>query len=169
MQLLRAVGVNHCQLMQILAPWQGQLPHTDAQFEVMTHRLRRMGHIFEHAPGNLATALHQRLGARSTMLASESPAQGWLNGAGWGEQGPLSAPTDENNNAWSALMINTSTRQTEGTPVSIHTQPQFNASHHSHTAGNFGAAPSGNTNQQAAPVYATQQSDWMTDVGGGFS
>ena len=42
----------------ILQPFGGQLPQTDAQFQQLSAQLRRYGHISENAPGNVASALH---------------------------------------------------------------------------------------------------------------
>ena len=55
--LLKAIGINSCQLISTLQPLQGRFPNTEAEFEQMCMTLRRMGHILEHTPGNLASAL----------------------------------------------------------------------------------------------------------------
>ena len=52
--LLRSVGVDDTQLLQLLQPFNGQCPNTDAQFGALQHGLRRMGHSLEHHPGNIA-------------------------------------------------------------------------------------------------------------------
>ena len=77
--LLNACGVNDAQLMQLLAPLQGRLPTDDLQFTQMTHYLRRMGHILEHSPGNIAASSHRhdshpRGPHQQTFMASEPAA-----------------------------------------------------------------------------------------------
>ena len=52
--LLRACGVNDTQLLQLLHPLQGRFPQTLPQYRELQQGLRRMGHILEHSPGNLA-------------------------------------------------------------------------------------------------------------------
>ena len=55
--LLRSAGVNEQQLVTLLEPTQGLFPTTLVQFQTMTTKLRRMGHIVENYPGNIAAAL----------------------------------------------------------------------------------------------------------------
>ena len=55
--LLRSVGVNDTQLLQLLQHFNGQYPNNDAQFRALQQGLRRMGHILEHHPGNIAQML----------------------------------------------------------------------------------------------------------------
>ena len=55
--LLRAIGVSSSDLTNVLQPVQGQFPSTEADFDAMCMTLRRMGHIRENAPHNLAHAL----------------------------------------------------------------------------------------------------------------
>jgi hypothetical protein len=57
--LFKACGISmsHHQLLNVLQPYQGRFPSTEAEFNAMQLTLRRMGHILEHAPGNLATQL----------------------------------------------------------------------------------------------------------------
>ena len=56
--LLKAVGLNQNTLIQLLQPTMGSMPNTEPQFEAMCMALRRLGHIFENSPHNLAHALH---------------------------------------------------------------------------------------------------------------
>ena len=69
--LLRAIGVSSQDLISILQPVQGQFPSTEPEFEAMCMTLRRMGHIRENAPHNLAHAL--RSGDRGNTMFAESP------------------------------------------------------------------------------------------------
>ena len=55
--LLRACGVNHHQLLTILQPTNNRYPTTEAEFEAMCLALRRMGHVLENAPNNIAQHL----------------------------------------------------------------------------------------------------------------
>ena len=56
--LLKAVGLNQNTLIQLLQPTMGSMPNTEPQFEAMCMALRRLGHIFENTPHNIAHALH---------------------------------------------------------------------------------------------------------------
>ncbi|CAE8619736.1 unnamed protein product [Polarella glacialis] len=58
--LLRACQVNDTQLTQLLAPMQGLFPGTEAEYSQLRIILRRMGHIIERSPGNIAQQLHGR-------------------------------------------------------------------------------------------------------------
>ena len=58
LQLLRACGTQASHLFNLLQPFGGQLPTTDAQFQNLMAQLRRFGHISENVPGNVASALH---------------------------------------------------------------------------------------------------------------
>ena len=49
--------MNQTQLLNILQPLQGRFPNTEQEFDAMELTLRRMGHILEHAPMNLASQL----------------------------------------------------------------------------------------------------------------
>ena len=68
--LLRACEVSDSQLMQLLLPLQGRFPNTEDEFQVLKTQLRRMGHIVEHAPGNIAAALRSR-SSHPQYLATE--------------------------------------------------------------------------------------------------
>ena len=60
MALLRACGVNNEQLLQVLAPIGGRLPTNEGELNQMQAYLRRMGHILEAFPNNIAQTLGQR-------------------------------------------------------------------------------------------------------------
>ena len=70
--LLRAVGVNDQQLLTLLQPTQGRFPRTTAELDALQVLLRRMGHVIEHAPGNLAAALGRGGPPRTHFLAETS-------------------------------------------------------------------------------------------------
>ena len=56
--LLRACHINEQQLMTLLQPFNGLYPATDQQYHHLVTALRRMGHVIERNPGNLASLLH---------------------------------------------------------------------------------------------------------------
>ena len=59
--LLRAVGVSEHQLLNLLAtpPLNGNLPADDQGMEALKSALRRMGHIVERTPGNVASSMNR--------------------------------------------------------------------------------------------------------------
>ena len=67
--LLRAIGVSDTQLIQLLMPFQGLFPATEAELTQLKTALRRMGHILERAPGNLRENL--RTGTAAAFLTQE--------------------------------------------------------------------------------------------------
>jgi len=73
--LLRACKVSDQHLMNLLTPMQGQFPATEQQLDQMFVMLRRMGHILEQSPGNLATALQGGGPRTSTFLTSDESVQ----------------------------------------------------------------------------------------------
>ena len=78
--LLRAVGVSDNQLVQLLHQFQGRVPQTEDEFNAFKTSLRRMGHIIEHAPGNIASALRSKgSGGKGQQLyfAGQEQEVGW--------------------------------------------------------------------------------------------
>ena len=55
--LLRAVGVTAEQFQRLTQPYGMRLPNTEQEFSQLLHQLRRMGHIIEHHPSNVASTL----------------------------------------------------------------------------------------------------------------
>ena len=55
--LLRIVGISDSQLLQLLAPLNGQFPSTQQEYTSLLSSMRRMGHILENQPGNIAQSL----------------------------------------------------------------------------------------------------------------
>ena len=55
--LLRACGVSSEQFQALTQPFGLRLPNTEAKFNAMCHHLRRMGHIVERFPNNIASGL----------------------------------------------------------------------------------------------------------------
>ena len=88
--LLRAIGVTDGPLMQLLQPIGGSLPTDAQQMETMRSGLRRMGHIIEGSPGNIASALRTGRGQSAYLAATEDPNQ-WQeqwNNPQWHEPNP---------------------------------------------------------------------------------
>ena len=52
--LLKAIGINQGNLAHIQQPTQGRFPNTQDEFEQVSMHLRRLGHIFENSPHNIA-------------------------------------------------------------------------------------------------------------------
>ena len=95
MTFLRAVGITDEQLLQILAPLSGRFPNTDAELRQMIAYIRRMGHILERSPGNVASALRP---AGSRGSAREPRGEHARAYVGMGE----SAASSDPNTAWAA-------------------------------------------------------------------
>ena len=55
--LLKAIGVTDQQLLTLLMPFNGNYPGTEMQYQQLQMSLRRMGHVLENNPGNIAQAL----------------------------------------------------------------------------------------------------------------
>ena len=76
--LLKIVGPSDAQILQILQPTNNNFPVTQAEFYAMLHSLRRMGHILEHHPGNIASQMRSghRESSRThfTQASDDSPA-----------------------------------------------------------------------------------------------
>ncbi|CAE7353799.1 RE1 [Symbiodinium sp. CCMP2592] len=92
--LLRACEVSDTQLLQLLGPLQGRFPQDEAEFSALKVQLRRMGHILEHSPGNIAASL------RGPGGSHHNPTRAYLAEAGDGTQPPQ--PNAESwNEGWS--------------------------------------------------------------------
>ena len=70
LQLLRACHVNPSQLMTLLQPLNNHLPTTEAEFRQLQDRMRRIGHVLEHAPNNVAQSLRGNQEARQGAYAA---------------------------------------------------------------------------------------------------
>ena len=84
--LIRAIGVTETQLMTLLAPFQGTLPANEAQFEDLKAALRRMGHIIEGAPGNLASVIRSGSNHQSAYLMQDGPHTHDASDMSWNNQ-----------------------------------------------------------------------------------
>ena len=92
LQLLRACGVNTTQLMQLLQPFGTNLPRNEQELSAMANAMRRMGHILENSPGNIASSLHGNRHGRSHLLTDvfvsmdSDQANAYHNSEGWDRQ-----------------------------------------------------------------------------------
>ena len=75
--LLRACGVNGQQMITLLQPNAGRMPNDQRQYDALVTRLRSMGHILEHAPGNIMTGLRppnaSASSGRATTMTANKP------------------------------------------------------------------------------------------------
>ena len=114
LQLLRACGVSTNQMMQLLQPFQTNLPSNEQELNALFASMRRMGHIAENTPGNIGATLHARSGRHSHLLAESwtddtEAAATYLMESGNGLQNPLQ-PTPTPEDQWTATyMANPST------------------------------------------------------------
>ena len=113
--LLRAVGITDQQLLQLLSPFNGLFPSTEAEFTQLKTSLRRMGHILERAPGNLREGLRTATShsAHTAFLAQE---ESWE---------PASWQTEELSGSWSPWL---SGQHAFATRASAH--PQMSDAYH---------------------------------------
>ena len=57
LQILKAAGFPWTQLSMLLHQLGGRLPNTEAEYQQLIIQIRRLGHVQEAAPGNIATIL----------------------------------------------------------------------------------------------------------------
>jgi hypothetical protein len=55
--LFRACRLSHDQILRFFEPSDGRMPTTQTQYDAMVIKLRQMGHILEHTPGNAVEGL----------------------------------------------------------------------------------------------------------------
>ena len=73
--LLRACSVNDTQLITLLQPFNGLFPSTQDQYNQLCVGLRRMGHIIERSPGNIASQLRGSSHHAPTFFAGQEQEQ----------------------------------------------------------------------------------------------
>ena len=81
--LLRVISIDQNQLINLLQPNNGRLPTDQIQYDLMVSRIRQMGHILEHAPGNLLSGLHRR---QTTTAYTNATEQVFVGYAGDGQE-----------------------------------------------------------------------------------
>ena len=92
LQLLRACGVSTNQMMQLLQPFNTNLPANELQLSALFAAMRRMGHITENTPGNIGATLHGSRGGGSPHFLAESVNASTTNHSGTSDD----AATDGN-------------------------------------------------------------------------
>jgi hypothetical protein len=105
--LLSACNPNEHQLLMLLQDFRGRYPTTEQEYRTLTQSLRRMGHILENSPDNIAQQLRRSDGGRN-----QPPA--YVITGGWGEPQPPQQPTQWNqsgNSGWSQQQWTTDTWQ----------------------------------------------------------
>merc|ERR1712085_5446 len=55
--LVKAVGCSQQQLLTLLQPFNNTMPRTEVEYGQLTTSLRRMGHVLERSPYNIASSL----------------------------------------------------------------------------------------------------------------
>ena len=90
--LLRACGVNQHQLLSVLQPYQGRFPNTEAEFNSMQLTLRRMGHILEQTPHNIASQLRTAPNRAFVAQQAHGDSEPWQSGQPDPWQDPASDP-----------------------------------------------------------------------------
>ena len=105
LQILRACGVSTNQMMTLLQPFGTNLPRNETELASLTAEMRRMGHIIENTPGNIASSLHGPrtgrthlltqafMGTESTAVRSYHSSQGWSENTNENHEDP-------NNQLW---------------------------------------------------------------------
>ena len=88
--LLRACGVSSDQFQTLTQPFGLRLPNSDAEFAQMGHHLRRMGHIVERFPNNIASGLRGSTGQAQAFLAEADTGSSRSGDAWQGESMPSS-------------------------------------------------------------------------------
>ena len=126
LQIMRICHCNTQQFIQFLQPFGGRLPNTEVEFRDMLAAMRRLGHILEHSPNNIAMGLHGARQARSGQYhtdvryspydlptaqamfgASGTNAQNLFNGPGYQNEAPpcfhQDMPQDFDSTDWAYL------------------------------------------------------------------
>ena len=101
--LLKSCNVSDAQLLQVLTPFGGNFPQTEAELNVLKTQLRRMGHVLEGSPGNVAQALKpQRTQHASYWTREGDDNQGWPHQEDHGQQWGGGTTFGASSHAWLA-------------------------------------------------------------------
>ena len=91
-KLLMACGVNKDQMLTLLQPFGNRLPHDEAEMRNLYTALRRIGHVLENAPDNIASHLRRHQGgdrrdAPAYMMTTGNPSSQTNNAENsyWGQ------------------------------------------------------------------------------------
>lgn len=60
--IIKAVGCSHQQLLTLLQPFNNTMPRTEQEYAQLCTSLRRMGHVLERSPYNIASSLGHQAG-----------------------------------------------------------------------------------------------------------
>ena len=71
--MVRACGVSPPQLVELLHPFQGRFPTDAGEFNTLETAIRRMGHILENAPHDLASQLRPPSGFQGYAFDGGQP------------------------------------------------------------------------------------------------
>ena len=82
LQLRRACGVSTNQMMQVLQPFNTNLPANEQQLNAFFASMRRVGHITDNTLGNIGATLHESRGGGSPHLLIESYNTSTINHSG---------------------------------------------------------------------------------------
>ena len=78
--VLKACGTNSQQFLQLLQPYQGRFPNSEAEYNALAMSLRRMGHILEDTTGNVSNQLRT---APQRGIFTEAPTFVQMDGDPW--------------------------------------------------------------------------------------
>ena len=85
--IISATGVSADQFQRLLEPTNGLLPRTGQELTALRTRIRRMGHVIEQYPNNLASQLLKPATAAQGYLTLPEPQhqplmENWMQGEG---------------------------------------------------------------------------------------
>ena len=133
--LLRAIGVSSQDLIHVLQPAQGQFPSTEPEFDAMCMTLRRMGHVRENAPHNLAHALRSNDRGNAMFVepdgmafpVSQASQDPWMTADPWGGNAtlPVQAAPQQQQSAMQGAWGNQNQQQHTVSPQAFPTQNQW--------------------------------------------
>ena len=132
--LLRACGVSAEQFQALTQPFGYRLPENEAEFSQLGHQLRRMGHIVERFPNNIAAGLRQSAHYSQAFVAEadtgSSVHEQWLepNQGSWdayhaGESSAPAAPAAAEDWAYAALPYDPAMSDTASATSSDNDEP----------------------------------------------
>ena len=122
--LLRACGVSSEQFQALTQPFGLRLPSTEPEFSQMCHHLRRMGHIVERHPNNIASGLRQS--AQAFMAEADTGSS--VSGEQWAPEAPglggtAWAPQDHTDWAFAAVSHGDGASDTDSATSSDNDEP----------------------------------------------
>ena len=124
--LLRACNVSSAQFQTLTQPFGLRLPANEPELAQLGHHLRRMGHIVEHHPHNIASGLHGSQGqSHQTYLAEADTGSSTSGGPNWQDAGAdmsfsagLGAPMD-----WAFAAVQEDASDTDSATSSDNDEP----------------------------------------------